>query len=94
MLNISGLRNEMHIWLCLKVLKCAMLFRNELIIRCRMSLCAPVLQNSASQDLWNQSVEVQAGGGAEVGEAAVADGVCAVDECVGDGPVKCLPLQG
>ncbi len=48
----------------------------------------------ASGFLWSQSVEVQAGGGAEVGEAAVADGVCAVDECVGDSPVKCLPLQG
>ena len=48
----------------------------------------------ASGFLWNQSVEVQAGGGAEVGEAAVADGACAVDECVGDGPVKGLAFEG
>ena len=39
-------------------------------------------------------MEVQAGGGAEVGEAAVADGVCAVDECVGDSPVKCPAFEG
>ena len=39
-------------------------------------------------------MEVQAGGGAEIGEAAVADGVCAVDECVGDGPVKGPAFEG
>ena len=39
-------------------------------------------------------MEVQAGGGTEVGEAAVADGARAVDECVGDGPVKGLAFEG
>ena len=47
----------------------------------------------ASGFLW-QLVEVQAGGGTEVGEAAVADGARAVDECVGDGPVKGLAFEG
>ena len=60
-----------------------------------MSLCAPSLQSSVSAGfLLNQSVEVQAGGGTEVGEAAVADGARAVDECVGDGPVKGLAFEG
>lgn len=47
----------------------------------------------ASGFLWNQSVEVQADGGAEVGEAAVTDCAGAVDEGIGDSPVKGLAFK-